>query len=89
MATIRYTERAAEDVATIWSPRLEARLRRVLAMLESFPLSGSPLVPDSITREFGPGIRKCAVNPFDLIYEYDAERNLVTVYALINQRIVG
>lgn len=87
MARLRFAERVADDAATIWSPRVEAYLRRVLAMLEAFPEAGSPNVPESIRREFGPNVRKCAVNPYDLVYEYDAEKEEVRVYALINQRM--
>lgn len=34
----------------------------------------------------GPLLRKLAVNPFDLVYTYDAERDIVFIEALIHQR---
>lgn len=33
-----------------------------------------------------PLLRKLAVNPFDLVYTYDAERDIVFIEAPINQR---
>lgn len=36
--------------------------------------------------ENGPLLRKLAVNPFDLVYTYDAERDIVFIEAPIHQR---
>ena len=47
---------------------------------------GSKAVPESIRSEFGAGVRKLAVNPFDLVYTYDAERDIVFIEAPIHQR---
>ena len=41
---------------------------------------------ESIRSEFGTGVRKLAVNPFDLVYTYDAERDIVFIEAPIRQR---
>lgn len=84
---MEYAEGFARDVAGIWSPSVECHLRRVLTMLEAFALSGSTNVPASITAEFGPCVRKCTVNPFDLVYEYDAQSDTVFVYGLVRQRM--
>ena len=43
-------------------------------------------MPESIRSEFGAGVRKLAVNPFDLVYTYDAERDIVFIEAPIRQR---
>lgn len=87
MASMEYAQGFAADVAQISSQQVEAHLVRVLRMLEAFPLSGSPDVPPSIVREFGPGVRKCVVCPFDLVYEYDDARDVVFVHGLVHQRM--
>ena len=49
---------------------------------------GSSNIPQSIREQFGDGVRKVAVNPFDLIYTYYPEQDLVHIEALIHQRAV-
>lgn len=51
------------------------------------PISGccAP-TPASVKLQFGDGVRKVAPNPFDLVYTYFPERDLVHVEALIHQR---
>ena len=87
MARLRFTEQFIDDTATVCSPRLHDHLMRVLRMLERFPESGSPDVPASIAQEFGPGIRKCALDPFDLVYEYEKDGDVVMLHGLVNQRM--
>lgn len=55
-------------------------------MIEGAGDIDSKAVPESIRSEFGAGIRKLAVNPFDLVYAYDAERGIVFIEAPIRQR---
>lgn len=86
MAKLLLTEQFMDDARTIWSPRVKKRLVRVLSMIESFPESGSPNIPTSLIEEFGPGIRKCPLDPYYLIYEYDSELDVVAVYGLVPQR---
>lgn len=87
MARLRFTSRFVDNAAEICSERDNERLLRVLGMLEAFPESGSSDVPDSIRDEFGAGVRKCALNPFDLVYEYDRAHDVVLLYGLIHQRM--
>ena len=86
MARMEYAEGFADDLAGVWSAPVAAHVERVLAMLEAFPLSGSPDVPDSVAREFGPQVRKCVVSPFDLACEYDEGEDVVFVHGLVDQR---
>lgn len=53
-------------------------------MIEGAGDIDSKAVPESIRSEFGAGIRKLAVNPFDLVYTYDAERDIVFIEASAN-----
>ena len=55
-------------------------------MIEGAGDIDSKAVPESIRSEFGAGIRKLAVNPFDLVYTCDAERDIVFIEAPIRQR---
>ncbi len=75
-----------DDTRTIWSPRVKKHLVRLLSMIESFPESGLPNIPSSLVEEFGPSIRKCPIDLYYLIYEYDSELDVVAVYGLVPQR---
>lgn len=55
-------------------------------MIEGAGDIGSKAVPESIRSEFGTGVRKLAMNPFDLVYTYDAERDIVFIEVPIHQR---
>ena len=81
-----FSERFVNDLALVESPRLEARILANLDNIEMFGEFGSPNIPDSIVKRFGGGVRKVAVNPFDLIYTYYPEQDLVRVEALVHQR---
>lgn len=59
----------------------------ILDTIEAAGDSGSKAAPESIRSEFGAGVRKLAVNPFDLVYTCDAERDIVFIEAPIHQRI--
>lgn len=56
--------------------------------VDTFPEIGSKNLPLSIKEEFGDAVRKVAVSPFDLIYEFKEEENAVFVYALVPMRPV-
>lgn len=61
----------------------------VFDILDTIEAAGdicSKAVPESIRSEFGADVRKLAVNPFDLVYTYDAERDIVFIEATIRQR---
>ena len=87
MAKLLFSEQFLDDATTINSPRVSEHLHRILRMLERFPRSGSASVPPSIARQFGPDIRKYAMNPFDLVYRYDPESDTVFLEGIINQKM--
>jgi hypothetical protein len=70
----------------VTSPKVEAHIYEALDNIEAFEHFGSRLVPESIRLEFGEGVRKVVVNPFDLVYTCYPEENLVRIEALIHQR---
>ena len=86
MPRLEYSERFAEDVAQVTSAKVEARIYAALDNVESFGEFGSKVVPDSIRRDFGGGVRKVVVGPFDLVYTYYPDEDLVRVEALVHQR---
>lgn len=58
----------------------------ILDAIEAAGDIGSKAVPESVRSEFGTGVRKLAVNPFDPVYTNDAERDIVFIEAPIHQR---
>lgn len=81
-----FAERFLEDASHVWSERLRLSLTNVLLSIEAFPEIGSKNLPLSIKEEFGGDVRKVAVSPFDLIYEFKKDENAVFVYALVPMR---
>ena len=87
MPRVEYSERFVKDFALVESPKLEARVLANLDNIEMFGEFGSSNIPKSIKEQFGDGVRKVAVNPFDLVYTYHPEQDLVRVEALVHQRV--
>ena len=83
-----FSERFLDDASCVWSERLRLSRVGVLSNIEAFPEIGSKNLPLSIKEEFGDAVRKAAVSPFDLIYEFKEEENAVFVYALVPMRSV-
>ena len=86
MPRLEYSERFAEDLARVTSAKAEARVYAALDNVEAFGEFGSRVVPDSIRRDFGEGVRKVVVGPFDLVYTYYPDDGLARVEALVYQR---
>ncbi len=86
MPRLEFSERFAEDLARVASGKVEARVYAALDNVEAFGEFGSRVVPDSIREDFGEGVRKVVVNPFDLVYTYYPDEDLVRIEALVHQR---
>lgn len=86
MPRLEFSERFANDLASITSSRLEERILSDLDNIELFGEFGSANIPASIKEEFGEGVRKVAVNPFDLVYTFHPKEDLCRIEALIHQR---
>lgn len=67
----------------VWSDRIRRNIDAMLCAIEEMPGVGSSILPDSIVREFGAGVRRAVVSPFEIIYEYDEAAETVFVYALL------
>ena len=87
MPRLEYSERCAKDLARVTSPKVEARVYEALDNIEAFEDFGSRLVPESIRSEFGAGVRKVAVNPFDLVYTCYPDEGVARIEALVHQRM--
>lgn len=85
MPKLEYSERFAEDLAMVTPARVEERIFRALDGIEVFGGLGSRDVPRSISERFGGGVRKVTVNPFDLVYTFYPQIDLVRVEALVHQ----
>lgn len=86
MTKLLYSDRFASDLAGVTSTKIERKIFDILDAVEAAGDIGSKAVPESIRSEFGAGVRKLAVNPFDLVYTYDAELDIAFIEALIHQR---
>lgn len=86
MARVVYAPRFAKELARVTSDRVEQRIYEVLGIIEAMPSIGSTNIPQSIRTEFGDGVLKMVVDPFDIFYEYFEGQDVVWVYALVFQR---
>lgn len=86
MASLVRTSRFIKDVNKVYSVRLDVKLLKALNQIELFPNSGSSDIPQSIKAKYGPRIQKVALKPFDLIYLYEEEADIVILLALIHMR---
>ncbi len=86
MAKMVYAPRFARELAGVTSIRVENKIYEALANIEMLPSIGSTNIPYSIRAEFGEGVLKMVVDPFDLFYEYFEHLDTVYVYTLVLQR---
>ncbi|MBR2834240.1 MAG: type II toxin-antitoxin system RelE/ParE family toxin [Coriobacteriales bacterium] len=88
MITTIYSDRFMNDMANIYADKVYKAVIDAIRAIETMPGVGSLLIRMSLQEEFGKNIRKVVVNPFDLIYEYDQEKAIVYLHALIYQRSI-
>ena len=86
--TIEFSEKFLEDASQIYTIRVAGELKKAISLIEVVPTIGSKIVRESLKEEFGEGIFKWAVGPFDLIYTFDEDSMSVQLHALIPQRMV-
>lgn len=86
MTKLLYSDRFASDLAGVTFENIERKIFDILDTIEAAGDIGSKAELESIRSEFGTGVRKLAVNPFDLVYTYDAERDIFFIEAPIHQR---
>lgn len=74
------------DLLKIETDRMFEAVLGALDLLETIPAAGSRNVPVSIRHRHGNAVRKLVVGPFDVIYRYDEEADVVYVAGLLHQR---
>ena len=65
---LRISDEFVCDLAQVWSEPLRERIRTQLASLQAFPEMGSTDVRPSLTRRYGPGLRKLCISTFVIVY---------------------
>lgn len=86
MASIDFSEAFVEDMLKV---RLASKRDEILSrieLLEYVPEMGSRILPSSVSLRFGGEAYKLVADPFDVIYQYFPNDDLVYVVALLYQR---
>ncbi len=86
MASIDFSEGFIEDMLQVLLPSKREEIFDRISLLEHVPEIGSRIVSDVVRLRFGDEVRKLVVNPFDVVYQYYPELDLVYVLGLIHQR---
>lgn len=86
MAEVVFTEGFMADASIVEHEEKLDEVLGAIALLESFPEMGSAILPSSIRRRYGPQVRKLAVRPFDIIYDYLPKEDTVVILSLVHQR---
>ena len=86
MPELMYTEGFIEDIVQV---ELESKRKEIFGitdLLSDFPELGSNNLPASIFDCYGGSVRKLAVRPFFIIYEYRESEDAVYLFGLDHQR---
>ena len=86
MAKVEVSEGFVEDMTQVYMDSKREEIWYAVSLLEFATEMGSRILPTSIKRRFGDTVRKVVVDPFDIIYRYFAEQDLVYVVGLVHQR---
>lgn len=86
MTELILTHNFTDDLKTIYSNGLLNRIEKALNRIQTIPDISSSNVPESIKEKWGNTVRILPVNPFDIVYTFHSEDNLVIIHALIHQR---
>ena len=86
MAEVRISEGFEEDLGIVLSDKVLDDILRVIEILPTIPSMGSTDVAAALAYEYGEGVRKIPVGPFDIVTFYEDEADRVTVLGLVHQR---
>lgn len=68
---IRLSEEFIEGLARVWLPRVLDHIQGIVSLLPTNPELGSPDVLESLSRHYGPNLRKLHVSRFVMVYRFD------------------
>ncbi|MDY2626128.1 MAG: type II toxin-antitoxin system RelE/ParE family toxin [Coriobacteriales bacterium] len=85
MTKLIYSHKFIEDAGSVREAIKRQEIKRQTDALAEFPLMGTPGIPASISRTFGPQVRMLVVNPFNVVYEYDEKTDVVMLLGLVHQ----
>lgn len=88
MPRVEFSERFVNDFALVASSKVVDKVMLALDNIELSAGFGSRRLPRSVRDLFEGDVRKVALNPFDLIYTYYEQEDLVVIEALVHQRRV-
>ena len=83
---LRISEGFKSDLLQVYSDWLLEDIYALVDSLKTMPCMGSRNLPASIRKRYGDRARKLVIDPFDIIYLYDEEHDIVEVAGLIHQR---
>lgn len=87
MTALLFSEGFKSDLAQIETNELLNAVFETLELLETIPTLGSKNLPQSVIACYRYSVRKLIVGPFDIIYEFDEEKDIIRVAGLIHQRM--
>ena len=88
MARLVFADGYFDTIAQITSKRLRQRLLKLLDLMQGVPTFGSRNVRGWLRERFGESCMTADLSPFLLVFEYDAEADVVYVYGVVHQRSV-
>ena len=86
MAEVRISECFEEDLGIVLSDKVLDDILKIIEILPTIPSMGSTDVAAALAYEYGEGVRKIPVGPFDIVIFYEDEADRVTVLGLVHQR---
>ena len=86
MPELMYTEGFIEDIVQVELESNRKEIFGITDLLSDFPELGSNNLPASIFDSYGGSVRKLAVRPFFIIYEYRESEDAVYLLGLDHQR---
>ena len=86
MSRILYTERFLHDMQQVALPSKQSEIYDSIDLLQTIPSLGSARLPQAIEESFGGTVRKLAVTPFLVIYEYLDSEGTILILGLVHER---
>lgn len=86
MSEVRVANRFRDDLDLVETNKLLLDILNIVDLLAVVPSMGSTDVPAAIAAEFGEGVHKIPVGPFDIVTIHHPDQDMVEVAGLVHQR---